>query len=112
MYDDGFEACCRTYTRILDTIASEHGIPIPERRGRRLIDCVKEQIAALLREKCRTAAEEAVSAAFKLAAAHMPGRSDDVLFVPRSEIQINSGGVGRVQLQAVRAFRPMVRRTA
>lgn len=112
MYDSAFEASCRTYTKVLDSIANEYGVPIPERRGRNLIDCVMEQVGAVVREQCRFAAEEAADEAFKLAATHMPGGPDDVLFVPRSEIRIASGGVGRVQLNSVRAFRPKSRRTA
>lgn len=112
MYDSAFEACCRTYTKVLDSIANEYGVPIPERRGRNLIDCVMQQVATVVREQCRLAAEEAADEAFRLAAAHMPGGPDEVLFVPRSEIRIAAGAVGRVQLKSVRAFRPRSRRTA
>ncbi len=111
MYDPGFKASCRTYSKVMDAIANAYGVPSPDRRGTNLITCVMEQIASTVREQCREAAEEAVRQSLELVAAQLLD-DDDVLFVPPGEIFVNAGGVGRINLGSMRVFKPRGQRSA
>ena len=112
MYDEGFIASCRTWSKIMDLIADEYGVPVPNRRGRSCATCVMEQFASAVREQCRAAAMEAVREALKLVAGELLKDDDDVLFVPSGEIVVRTGGVGHVRLESMRIFKPSGRLTA
>jgi len=99
-----FEATCKTYTKVMEMIEHEYEIPIPDRNGKALIDCVKQQFAAAVREECRRAAEEGACRAYRLADEAVAASNPNGLYVPAADVQINNGGVGRMKLRAFRGW--------
>ncbi len=107
MFDDSSgDVCFRTYSKVMAAITETWGIRMPDRRGRRLLDCVLEMVETLLQEEGRAIAEEAALEAFRLAAKHLPSSSDDGLYVPATDVRIVAGKLGSIRLDSFCSFRP------
>ncbi len=90
-----------TYSKVMRLIADKYGIQIARRNpGEPLINAVERQLDAAMREECRRAAEETATRIFRLVAEHLPDVPEDGLYVPASEIRINSGDVGLMRLRS------------
>ncbi len=101
--ESGMVSSSMTYSKVMRLIEDDYGIPVARPNPREaLINAVRRQFCAAVREECRRTAEETAFRIFRLAAAHLPDVPEDGLYVPASQIQINSGDVGLMRLRPFR----------
>ena len=95
----------KTYSKIGRWVEAEYDIPFSNFSSGRKVDNLMRQIRAAVRACCREAAEEGAEFAFRLAAENLPFARGEGLYVPKSEIVICSGGVGRIVLSGFNSNR-------
>ena len=90
---------CMSYSKAISVIEAKWGVMGPGAfsSGRR-IDQLVALIEVVVREQCRQAVEEARFRLLRLAARHLPDRPEVGLYIPRTEIYINTGNVGTMKL--------------
>ena len=95
----------RTYSKIAGLIFREYGVPSQRYSHRSRSDALMAQIAAVVREECRRAAEEAAFRVLKVASQYLPPFPEEGLYVPASEVRIDSGHVGTIRVRAFNVHR-------
>ena len=90
---------CKSYTNAIKTIADRYGMPVPApERGRTRREDLEQLVDRIVMLECERAAREAVVRVFRLVVDHLSAGSAADLYIPRTCIRINEGGIGELRI--------------
>lgn len=91
-----------TYSKVMRAIADKFGVNAVRHPGLQLVNVVLNQVSSVVREECRRAVEESAFRIFRLAVENLPANREDGLYIPSSDIRINTANLGLIRLRSFR----------
>ena len=102
-HHDRMLGSCMSYSKLGKRIEDLTGVPFRYTAGSSRGGDVIHQIMTAISEESRRAGEEGVRRGYSVAAKYLPEHPEEGLYIPDTEVLINSGNVGWIKVRPFRS---------